>query len=93
MIVLTALRDGHLTNALELLEMQIDTSAITINHSLSRLSGPDRVSALSTLRRFKAYREAHPRQRDAVIPDVGKEDAAALNQGAQEASRILSDLK
>jgi hypothetical protein len=92
-IVLTELRDGHLTNALELLEMQIDTSVIMIDHSLSRVSGPEREAALGTLRSLKTYREAHPRQRDAVIQDADKEDAAALVQASQEASRILSDLK
>ena len=34
-IVLTELRDRRLTNATELLEMQIDTSVIVIDHSLS----------------------------------------------------------
>jgi hypothetical protein len=92
-IVLTELRDGHRTNALELLEMQIDTSVIMIDHSLSKVSGPEREAALGTLRVLKAYREAHPRQREAVLQDVDKEDAAELIRAAQEASRILSDLK
>jgi hypothetical protein len=88
-IVLTELRDGRLTNALELLEMQIDTSVIMIDHSLSK----EREAALGTLRSLKAYREAHPRQREAVIQDADKEDAEAMIQASQEASRILSDLK
>ncbi|MEI2724701.1 MAG: hypothetical protein V9H26_14515 [Verrucomicrobiota bacterium] len=92
-IVLTELRDGRLTNALELLEVQIDTSVIMIDHSLTNLSGPEREAALGTLRSLKAYREAHPRQREAVIRDADKEGAESLIQASQKASRILSDLK
>ena len=91
--VLTELRDGHSTNALEMLEMQIDSSVIIIDHSLTNLSGWERDSALGTLRVLKAYREAHPRKHEAVFQDVDKENAALLIQGAEEASRILSDLK
>jgi hypothetical protein len=92
-IVLTELRDGRLTNSIELLEMQIDTSIIMIDHSLSNVSGAEREAALGTLRSLKAYREAHPRQREAVIHDADKQDAEAVLQASQEASRILSDLK
>jgi hypothetical protein len=91
--VLTALRDGQQTNALELLEMQIDTSVIMIDHSLTNLSGPEREQALGTLRSLKAYREAHPRQQEAVIQGADKPDAQTLKQARQKASQILSDLK
>jgi hypothetical protein len=92
-IVLTQLRDGNLTNALELLEMRIDTSVMIIDHSLPSLSGPQRDEALGTLRLLKAYRDTHPRQQEAVIQDADKEDAAAVIQASQEATRILNDLK
>lgn len=92
-IVLTELRDGRSTNALELLEMQIDTSIMMIDRSLPNVSGAERESALGTLRSLKAYREAHPRQREAVIQDADKEDVETMIQGSQKASRILSDLK
>jgi len=92
-IVLTELRDGHLTNALELLEMQIDTSVIMIDHSLPSLSASERDEALGTLRLLKAYREAHPRRREAVIQDADKQDTETLVQASQKASRILNDLK
>jgi len=92
-IALTELRDGHLTNTLELLEMQIDTSVIMIDHFLPSLSAPQRDEALGTLRLLKAYRETHPRQQEAVIQDVDKEDTQAMVQASQKASRILSDLK
>jgi len=75
--VLTALRDGQRTNALELLEMQIDTSVIMIDHSLTNLSGPEREEALGTLRVLKAYRgthtaagDSHPRRRQAGRGDI-----------------------
>jgi CheY-like chemotaxis protein len=92
-IVLTELRDGRSTNALELLEMQIDASIVMIDHSLPNVSGAERERALGTLRLLKAYREAHPRQREAVIQGADKQDAEALMQGSQEASHILSGLK
>jgi hypothetical protein len=41
-IVLTELREGRLTNALELLEQQIDCSIIAIGSSLSKVSEPER---------------------------------------------------
>jgi len=91
--VLTELRDGHPTNALELLELQIDTSVNMIDHSLPKLSGWERDNALSTLRLLKTYREKHPRQQEAVIPDAEKQDTETLNQARENASRILSDLK
>ena len=92
-IVLTELREGRSTNALELLEMQIDSSIIMIDDSLSKVSGSERETALGTLRSLKAYRVAHPRQREAVIQDADKEDAEAMKQASQKASLILSDLK
>ncbi len=92
-IVLTELRDGHLTNALELLEMQIDTSVILIDHSLPSLSAPERDEALSTLRLLRAYRKAHPRQREAAIQDADKQDRETVAQASQKASRILNDLR
>jgi len=64
-----------------------------IDHSLSKVSGPEREAALGTLRSLKAYREAHPPQQEAVIPDAEKQDAEALKQANQKASQILSDLK
>jgi hypothetical protein len=91
--VLTALRDGQQTNALELLEMQIDTSVIMIDHSLPSLSGPERDEALGTLRLLKAYREAYPRKQEAVLPSADKQDTETLIQGRRDATRILNDLK
>ena len=94
-IVLTQLRDGHLTNALELLEMQIDASVILIGsffaESFFLLQRVTRLWARCGC--LKAYREAHPRQREAVIEDADKQDLEALVQASQKASRILSDLK
>jgi hypothetical protein len=78
---------------LELLEMQIDTSVIMIDHSLSKASGPERASALDVLRSLKAYRVAHPRQREAGFQDLSKEEAKALVHASQQASHILSGLK
>jgi hypothetical protein len=86
-IVLTELREGRATNALELLEQQIDSSIIMIDCSLSKVSGPEREAALGTLRSLKAYRAARPRQREAVIPDIDNEEMV------RKASRILSELK
>jgi len=60
---------------------------------LPSLSAPERDQALGTLRLLRAYREAHPRQREAVIQDADKADAQALIQASQKASQILSDLK
>jgi hypothetical protein len=92
-IVLTDLREGRTTNALELLEVTIDSSVVMIDHSLTNLSGWERDSAMGTLRVLKAYRAAHPRQREAVIQDLDKADLERLTRATQEAPRILSDLK
>lgn len=91
--VLTELREGHRTNALELLEMQIDTSVIMIDQSLTNLSGTERDGAMSTLRLLKAYREAYPRKQEAVIPGSDKKDTETMIKARRDASRILSDLK
>lgn len=90
--VLTELREGRRTNALELLEMQIDTSVLMVNQSLTNLSGSDRDAAMSTLRLLTAYREAYPRKQEANLP-ADKTDAEALIPGRRDASRILNNLK
>jgi hypothetical protein len=92
-ILLTELREGRVTNAVELLETQMDTAIIQIDRSLAKVSGPERDTALAILRFLKEYRTAHPRQREAVLREVTKEDAEELARGTQEASRILSNLK
>jgi hypothetical protein len=93
-IVLTELRDGRTSNALELLEQQIDISIITIDASLSKVSGPERDTALGTLRSLKAYWATHPRQREAVIPDeMTIEEKASIEEMTRKASGILGDLK
>ena len=86
-ILLTELRDGHLTNALELLEQRMDSSIIMMDRSLSKASGPERDAALGTLQALKGYRKTHPRQQEAIIPEVD------TKWTSQEASRILSELK
>lgn len=92
-ILLTELRNGRTTNALELLEAQMDTAIIKIDRTLSKVSGPDHDNALDTLRFLKEYRAAYPRQREAVVREVTKEDALELARGTQEATRILNTLK
>ena len=86
-IVLEELRAGRLTNALEVLEQEIDCSVIMIHHSLPKVAAPERDAALGTLQALKAYRKEHPRQQEAIIPDV------ETNEMPQEASRILGELK
>jgi len=88
-ILLTELRDGRLTNALELLEQQMDSSIIIMKGSLSKVGGPNGDAALGTLRSLKAYRETHPRKREAVIPDTDTENEELM----RKASRILSELQ
>jgi hypothetical protein len=78
-IVLIELREGHRTNALELLESQIDTSVIMLDQSLTNLSGTERDSALGTLRLLKAYREAYPRQQEAAIQGADKKNIVGLS--------------
>ena len=60
---------------------------------LPSLAAPEREAALGTLRALKVYREAHPRQQEAVVHDTGGTDVQALRQARQKASQILSDLK
>lgn len=86
-IVLTELRDGRLTNALELLEQQIDSSIIAIDSRLAKLPEHDRETAIGVLESLKAYRVAHPRRQEAVIPDVEYEAMI------QKAAQVLSQLK
>jgi len=86
-IILTELRDERLTNGLELLEQQMDSAIILIDGSLSKVSSPEREAALGTLRSLKAYRAAHPRQREAAIPDTDTEEMT------RKASGILDELK
>ncbi len=86
-ILVTELRDGRLTNAVELLEEQIDSSIIIIDSNLSRVGGQQAEAGVGTLRLLKAYRQTHPRRREAVIGDTNNEEMM------RKAARVLSELK
>ena len=87
-ILLTELRAGRLTNALELLENKMDGSIITIDHSLSKITASERRDpAFGVLRSLKEYRRTHPRHQEAIMPDIEYGDMT------QKASRILSEVK
>ncbi len=86
-IVLTELRAGRITNALELLEQQIDCTIIMIGSSLLKGTEPEREIAVGALQSLKAYRVAHPRHVEALIPETDTEEMS------RKAAHILSELK
>jgi len=91
-ILLTELRAGRATNAMELLEQQIDSSVIVIDGALSDLEADDREKALDTLRALKDYREQHPRRKEAAIEGMETYGAFTADMTAR-ASNILSELE
>lgn len=93
-ILLTELREERITNAVELLEMRIDSSVLFLNGSPSNVkaSVPEREMSLNILQSIKAYRETHPRRQEAIIPDA--ESYADFSENMrQRVSNILSELK
>lgn len=91
-ILLTELRAGRMTNAEELLEQELDVSIVTIDKFRTNVSDSDQSNALATLRTLKAYREEHPRRREAVIPDTTP-FAQETEDLRQNASNILSRIR
>lgn len=83
-ILLTELRTGHLTNALELLEEKLDSSIILIADQ-SKLTDSE---VLDTLRAIKEYREKYPRKNEAVIPDM-----PSTLEISEKATGILAEVK
>jgi len=95
-ILLTELREGRLTNVLELLEQKLDASVIALNNRLSKADESEKQDILQVLRGLKQYRQAHPRVREAVILDEC-EDAQAMAETDRmirgTADRILDETK
>ena len=91
MTLLTELRAGRVTNVIELLEMEVDSSILLIHGELSQATESERQSALETLDLLKKYRASHLRRREAIIPDT-ESFADYTSNMMHTASNILNDL-
>lgn len=81
-VILLELRTGHITNAIELLEQQIDVGILATASQLPTLSGEPRQQAESFMTSVREYRIVHPRKAEASLPDT--DDIATEMQIARD---------
>ena len=88
-ILLTEIREGRITNAIEILEFSIDCSIVEMEHS-TNFDAVTRQEAMQTLRALKEYRLVYPRKTEAVI-----RENSGFNQDSkitEEANRYLTQV-
>lgn len=84
--LLTEIREGHITNAIEILEFSIDCSVVEMKHSTNCDSATQRQIS-QTLRLLKEYRHKYPRNNEAVF---GEGDESNQDRKVtEEANEIL----
>lgn len=90
-VLLQELRSGRTSNAVELLEQQVDVAVIGLFASTHYLPPAERDEALRTLREIRVYREQFPRKREAVLEDT-ENVAADLDSMRARAQQLLSEI-
>lgn len=86
-ILLTEIREGRISNALESLEISIDSSVVIMGRAINQSDETQR-EILQALRMVKAYRQQYPREPKALVHDDEE-----LRESAKEAQRILESIK
>jgi hypothetical protein len=88
--LLTEIRAGRLTNAIETLEFTIDCSVVEMEHT-NKCDAATQQQILQTLRLVKKYRQQYPRKNEAVIGE-GEELKQDLKT-AQDARDYLESVR
>jgi hypothetical protein len=92
-IILSDLREGRVTNAMELLEQRLDTAVIALGTSMPKIDTTEQQRAQGVLHAVKGYRMKYPRQREAVFSDMEEHLASQLDQVREAAGRILDQVE
>jgi hypothetical protein len=87
-VVLTEIREGQLTNAIEALEFSIDSSVVILGKSLESPS-TNQEQILSILKQIKDYRQKFPRAITASGKDGESQEEISISRKAEEILREL----
>ena len=91
---LESLRSNEKARALELLEIDLDTSVVRLARLAEEVTPAERERVTDTLRQIRAYRRAHPRR---VEADLGAWASGLLaragREGGKRAQKILEEIE
>jgi hypothetical protein len=86
-VVLTEIRNGRLSNAIELLEFSLDCSVVYISSSKNQ-NVDDREHIVRCLKVIKEYRQKYPRQ-EGIISGIDHADTMEISK---KAASIIKDV-
>jgi hypothetical protein len=88
--LLTEIRDGRVTNAIETLEFTIDCSIVAMEHT-NNFDAATQEQILHTLRLLKEYRQRYPRKNVAVSNEG--DESEQYRKIAQDAENYLEQVR
>lgn len=89
-MLLTAIREDRIADALEVLEVSVDTNVFVLWNNFEQVDAFTKDLYLDTLRRVKSYREKWPRTIDVALLSTNDIEIEPLQQSANEAREILA---
>ncbi len=93
LLALESLRVNETGRALELLEIQLDASILTMNRLASGTEAAEREAVQALLQRARDYRRAYPRRTEAELNDLASGLLVrSAHLGKERAAKILDDL-
>jgi hypothetical protein len=91
---LESLRGNETARALELLELDLDASVISLARLAQEVTPAERERVTDTLRQISAYRRAHPRRVEADLGSLASGLLArAAHGGGKRVQEILDGIK
>lgn len=92
-LALESLRDKEIARALELLELDLDASVISLARLAEEVAPAERERVTQTLQQIRAYRDAHPRRSEADLAALaGGLLVRAADEGGKRAHKILEQI-
>lgn len=92
-LALESLRDQEIARALELLELDLDASVISLARLAEEVAPAERDRVTQTLQQIRAYRDAHPRRSEADLGTLaGGVLVRAADEGGKRAHKILEGI-
>ena len=92
-LALESLRDKDTARALELLELDLDASVISLARLAKEVAPAERECLTDTLRQIRAYRHAHPRRTEADLGSLASGLLVrAAHEGGKRARQILEEV-
>ena len=93
-LALGSLRSKDVSQALELLEIDLDASVIALSRLSKEVPPSERESAISALQSIRTYRRIHPRRVEADLDSMASGLLVrASNLGRDRADKILGEIE